>query len=156
MGEQFKLTEKDRKIINVLVEDSRTSLREIASKVGANIDYVHRRIKTLVQEGVIENFTINVSYPKIGFSHVTFNAIKLTNISSERYDALIKYLLSQYQIIEIAPITGTYDLSITILAKDANELRDITLDVRTKFKDLIQSWETYTVLKYVRSRFQFD
>ncbi len=48
----------DLKIIEELKQDSRISFNEISQKIGKTEATVRRRVKKLVQEGVIEKFTI--------------------------------------------------------------------------------------------------
>ena len=48
----------DLKIIEELKQDSRISFNEISQKIGKTEATVRRRVKKLVQDGVIEKFTI--------------------------------------------------------------------------------------------------
>ena len=48
----------DLKIVEELKEDSRISFNEISQKIGKTEATVRRRVKKLVDEGVIEKFTI--------------------------------------------------------------------------------------------------
>lgn len=48
----------DLKIIEELKQDSRVSFNEISKKIGKTEATVRRRVKKLIQEGVIEKFTI--------------------------------------------------------------------------------------------------
>ena len=48
----------DLKILEELKQDSRVSFNEISQKIGKTEATVRRRVKKLVQDGVIEKFTI--------------------------------------------------------------------------------------------------
>ena len=67
------LDEKDRKIITALLENSRQTTGRMSKKLNLPITTIHNRIKKLLREGVIRNFTINLDYKKLGkpiFAHV--------------------------------------------------------------------------------------
>ena len=59
--------EHDRKMIDVLKENSRTSLREMAKIVPLSPSSIRNRLARLVDDGIIERFTIDVNYRKLGF-----------------------------------------------------------------------------------------
>jgi len=54
------LDEKDKRILEMLIEDSRRAYREIADQVGLSESTVRKRVIKLQEEGVIEKFTIKV------------------------------------------------------------------------------------------------
>lgn len=62
------LDDKDREIIRLLEENSRYSVREIANKVGLSHMAVYKRIRKLVDMGVIKRFSIVVDPSNLGYS----------------------------------------------------------------------------------------
>ena len=54
------LDEKDKKILEMLIEDSRRPYHEIASEVGLSESTVRKRVIKLQEENIIEKFTIKV------------------------------------------------------------------------------------------------
>lgn len=62
------LDDKDRMIIRLLEENSRYSIREIAGKVGLSHMAVYKRIRKLVDTGVIKRFSIVVDPSNLGYS----------------------------------------------------------------------------------------
>ncbi len=61
---QFKLDEKDKKIIEILKENSRTPYNEIAKKIGISDVGVKKRIDKLIENGFIKKFTVEVDMKK--------------------------------------------------------------------------------------------
>ena len=64
MTNGFQLDKLDLMILSILIEDARSSLKEIAKMCGLTSSAVFRRIKLLKQEGVIVG-TFLVVDPKI-------------------------------------------------------------------------------------------
>ena len=54
------LDDKDKTILEMLIEDSRRPYREIGEEIGLSESTVRKRVIRLQEEGVIENFTIRV------------------------------------------------------------------------------------------------
>ncbi|TFF93050.1 MAG: Lrp/AsnC family transcriptional regulator [Promethearchaeota archaeon] len=54
------LDKKDKKILEMLIEDSRRPYREIADEVDLSESTVRKRVIKLQEDGVIEKFTIKV------------------------------------------------------------------------------------------------
>ena len=48
----------DREILNILRRDARTPYTEIADQVGTSEGTVRNRVESLVEEGIIERFTV--------------------------------------------------------------------------------------------------
>jgi DNA-binding Lrp family transcriptional regulator len=60
------MDETDLLLIKILLVDSRTSYRELAENLDLSVNAVHKRIQSLMEEGVIHRFTTKVSLPAIG------------------------------------------------------------------------------------------
>ncbi len=62
--EQLKIDERDKKIIEILKENSRAPYNEIAKIIGISDVGVKKRIEKLVDNGIIKKFTIDVDLKK--------------------------------------------------------------------------------------------
>ncbi|MGX5840509.1 Lrp/AsnC family transcriptional regulator [Mesorhizobium sp. ArgA1] len=61
------LDELDRKLLDILVKDSRTSLKELASQVGLSSPSVSERLRRLEERGVIRAFTVEIDPEALGY-----------------------------------------------------------------------------------------
>ncbi|TRC90423.1 Lrp/AsnC family transcriptional regulator [Mesorhizobium sp. WSM4303] len=61
------LDEMDRKLLDILVKDSRTSLKELAQQVGLSSPSVSERLRRLEERGVIRAFTVEIDPEALGF-----------------------------------------------------------------------------------------
>ncbi|MER8959982.1 Lrp/AsnC family transcriptional regulator [Mesorhizobium sp. M0074] len=62
------LDELDRKLLDILVKDSRTSLKELALQVGLSSPSVSERLRRLEDRGVIRAFTIDINPQALGYA----------------------------------------------------------------------------------------
>ena len=62
------LDDIDRRIVEILVEDARISLKELAQRVGLSSPSASERLKRLEERGVIRGFTIEVDPTALGYT----------------------------------------------------------------------------------------
>ena len=73
----------DRKILSILQTDSRTTMQELAGKVGLSISPCHRRVKLLEERGVITRYIATVDQKSLGLHVSVFISIKLARQKEE-------------------------------------------------------------------------
>tara|TARA_Y100000310_G_C20528878_1_gene737459 strand:- start:386 stop:805 length:420 start_codon:yes stop_codon:yes gene_type:complete len=117
------LNKKDQKIINVLKEDSRKSIRDIAKLTKLRPSTVHLRLQKLKKENIIEKFTV-----KLDNKAVDENFIVFLFITTE--DNLPKTFLNSPNIKEVFGITGEYDLLLKLKFKDIEEFNKFLINLR--------------------------
>ncbi len=137
----MSLDKKDYSIINILKQNSRLAIRDIAKKTGIRPSTVHERIKKLVKEGVIEKFTLKLNNKSVGENFIVFMLIKgaPTQYINE------KIINSKY-VKEIFGITGEYDLLLKLKLRDVEEFNKFLIRFRKEQKGVRQ---TYTMVSTV-------
>jgi len=140
-----KLDKKDCIILNILQENCRTTLTSIAKKVNLSIDSVRKRIKKM--ENVIFHPRIQIRPRSLGFNYIVDVKIKFNNHSNEEINKLINYLQKHSRVAEIFSVGGEWDLSLVIVAKDATDFNNITLNIKKRFGKIINSWSGSTTLR---------
>ena len=113
------LDDKDKKILEMLLEDSRRPYHEIASQVDLSESTVRKRVIKLQNEGIIEKFTIKLCVEE-GESILAF----VTVIPATETE--IKDLLREATLIpqceEVYKMTGQCGVLIKICVPNVNEL----------------------------------
>lgn len=127
----MELDNKDLKIIEILKQDSRLPIREIAKLTKIRPSTVHQRIQKLVDAKVIENFTIKLDNKAVGENFIVFMFVK--GGTTEYIDNKI---LSNPHVKEVFGITGEYDVIIKLKFKDVGEFHDFILNFRKNNKDI--------------------
>ena len=70
------LDETDLKLIKALTEDSRASVRVLASRLGMAPSTVHARLRRLIETGIITRFTILIDPLMLGFEITALTLIQ--------------------------------------------------------------------------------
>ena len=143
------MDDKDKKILDVLKENSKLSTQRISKKISIPITTVHHRIKKLEEEGIIKKYTVVLDYKKIGKPISAFVLInvdyKLLKQIKKTQDDLTKKLKLHHSVEEASRITGGTDLIIKIRVKDVDELDDfVTMYLRNL--DGIEKTQTMVIL----------
>ena len=132
------LDKKDNLIIQVLKENSRIPIRDIAKKTGIRPSTVHERIKKLVKEDVIEKFTLKLNNKAVEENFIVFMLIKggTTQYINDK-------MINNGKVKEIFGITGEYDLLLKLKFKDVEEFNKFLIKFRREQKGVRQ---TYTMV----------
>jgi Lrp/AsnC family transcriptional regulator len=143
-----ELDEKDCLILNLLQEDCRVSLTKLSKKVGLSIDSVKKRIKRMIKDDIF--------FPKIqlrprnfGFKNIVDIKMRLYNYNEKDKIRFIKFLEENNRVAEMFSVSGDWDFSIVIIAKDALDLGEVIESIRNKFGYMISDWsESLTTKAY--------
>ena len=99
---------------------------DMAKKLGVATSTIHKRIKNLESEGIIENFTIITDPSKLDLNITTFIGL---NIDSSRRINIINKLNSIDDILEIYELLEPYDLFLKVRTFDINSLKNNVLRI---------------------------
>lgn len=122
---EFKIDEKDKKIIEVLQEHGDYPTRKIAKKTLLPITTVHNRIQRLKKERIITKFTIELDNKKMdkGFASYILISVNLPLIKQKKksqYD--IAKEVGKYDFVErVDIVSGGTDLIALVRVKDVEE-----------------------------------
>ncbi|MCW7985437.1 AsnC family transcriptional regulator [Streptomyces platensis subsp. clarensis] len=112
----------DAKILRLLLEQPRTSVREYARLLGVARGTVQARLDRLERVGVITAYSPRLSPAALGHPVLAFVHIEVTQGHLEEVaDALAEVP----QIIEAFSTTGGGDLLTRVVARDAAHLEDV-------------------------------
>ena len=105
----MELTERDKKILNILVEDSRLSLRQIAKKADASVATVMNHLRQLEKTGLIKKYTAKLDYERAGYDVEVMIEIR---ISKGKLFEVEKKIGSNPNVFAVYDITGPFDAVI--------------------------------------------
>lgn len=134
MDKEIKLDDTDIRMLRILQQNSRLTVKELAARVNLSPTPAFERQKRLEREGVIKGYAAVVDAHKMGN-----NVIVLCNIVLKQHThKLIKQFMDTVQdidqITECYNTTGDYDFQIKVYARD---MKDYQTSCSTP-------WETLT------------
>jgi Lrp/AsnC family leucine-responsive transcriptional regulator len=138
--------EIDMKILMILQDNCRESLKSIAEKVGLSIDSVHKRIKEMLRKDIFWP-TISIDARHCGYPLISDNKIRLKNADEKQREEFINYLIKHPLCTDLLGVIGDYDLTCVLIAKDDTHLYEVLNEVKYKYRDMIDSWTTMMTVK---------
>jgi len=99
----------DKKIINTLQIDSKTTTKKIATDLNLSVTAIYERIKKLEKKGVIEKYIAVVNKEKIKRDFVVFCQVKLIQHHHSYIEKFEKEVLQFNEVLECYNISGDYD-----------------------------------------------
>ena len=112
----------DFKIIELLQEDGRISMKDLGKIVGLTSPAVSERVKRLEESGVIKGYKAIVNPDKLGRVIKSFINISLP---SENYQSFIDYVKRDNRIVECHHITGDDCLLLKVIVPDMYALEQV-------------------------------
>ena len=135
----------DRKILSILQTDSRTTMQELAGKVGLSISPCHRRVKLLEERGVITRYIATVDQKSLGL-HVS---VKLARQKEEDLNRFAKAISKWEEVLECYLMTGNRDYLLRVVAADLSSYEAFLKNKLTRL-DGIASIESSFALSQVK------
>ncbi|MFX1276984.1 MAG: Lrp/AsnC family transcriptional regulator [Promethearchaeota archaeon] len=142
------MDEKDKRILEMLIEDSRRPYREIADEIGLSESTVRKRVIRLQEDNVIEKFTIKVCREEDS-GIMAFVTVMPTE------ETQIKDLLREAQIIpqceEVYFLAGQCGVLIKVRVPEITELDALLENFRGR-SDVKSVERVCVVLKPIKQK----
>ncbi|MPS68607.1 MAG: Lrp/AsnC family transcriptional regulator [Novosphingobium sp.] len=146
---KVNLDDLDRKIIAALRADGRMSVTELAQVVGLSKTPCQVRMRRLIDSGVIRGFRAVVDPATLGFDHVAFTEVKL---SDTREQALKEFNAAVRRIPEVEEchmLASHFDYLLKVRTTDIRRYREV---LGEKLSNLphVSSTSTYVAMETVK------
>ncbi len=147
----IQLDDKDRKILNLLQENSRTSYLHIANELGISEATVRYRVKNLIDNGVINKFTVLLDSKKIGYPTTGILMVKIASDHFEKTSIQISDLIETYHVFQN---TGEYNLVAVVHAHNLEHLSD--LRKRVEMMPGVRDVSLSAAIRLIKIKTSFD
>jgi len=141
------LDEKDKKIIEMLFENSRRPYHEIAEKVGLSESTVRKRVIKLQEGGIIEKFTIKICRED---ERCIYAFLTLIPKNESEIKDLLRETVILPQCEEVFKLDGRCGILIKVNVPDTNEL-DAILEMFRSRTDIESVERVCVVLKPIKT-----
>ena len=139
----LKLDGIDKKILKMLMENSRRPILEIAKNIGISGAAIHQRLRKLEAQNLIISAGIKLNTKILGFTTLAFIGIFLDNATINK--TVVNQLKEIPEIIECHYTTGDWSILAKLLCKDNEDLMKILTNKIQKIEGVSRT-ETYISL----------
>jgi len=141
----------DLKIVELLMQDGRMPVTEIAARIGLSKTPCQVRLNRLRKAGVIRGFRAVVDPAKLGRDHVAFVEVKLTDTTEAALRAFNAAVLAVPEIEQCHMIAGAFDYLLKVRSRDIRDYRRVLGEVISALPHVGQS-STHVSMEAVKDR----
>ncbi len=117
------------KIIEILADDGRISISELASRIGLSAPSTTERIRKLEQDGIIIGFTVEINPKALGY---TLEAIVRIKPSPGNLHVVQQLILNEPRFTTCDTVTGDDCFVTRLYLKEITELDDLLAPLHEK------------------------
>ncbi len=110
-----EIDQTDTQILRTLQEDSRLSLRKIASKMGTSVAKASSRIQSLQDRGIVKGYSALLDSAKMGYG---LTAIILLQVEVGYLKNLAVELSQRANVVAVYEVAGDFDVAAVVKLKD--------------------------------------
>ncbi len=141
----FLIDNKDQRILNVILHDSKLSLRAIAKRTKLSVVTVMNRIRRLEKERIIRSYSANLDYEKLGYD---VQAIISLRISKGKLFEIQKKIASHPNVFAVYDVTGHFDSFIIAKFRSRKGLDAFLKKIQTY--NFVERTETRLILNTIK------
>ena len=145
----IKLDGIDKKILKMLMENSRRPILEIAKNIGISGAAIHQRLRKLEKNNLIIGSSIKVNTKILGYTTMAFIGIFLDRATNNK--TVVNQLKEIKEILECHYTTGDWSILAKLICKDNEDLMEI-LTKKIQTINGVARTETYISLEQQISR----
>ena len=142
-----KFTANEMKVIGGLFHNPTIKYTHLAKQQGLNVRTVKSIMQELEKGRRIRGYKYILDTEKLGADSCRL-FLNLHNLSKERESEFMNYLINVKEIVSVNKTVGDWDLEIDIEAFFKNRIRQIIVNMKEEFKDIIQNFSLIDFYKY--------
>lgn len=129
MDEPLTIDAIDRRIIHLLREDGRRTIRDIATHVNLTVAPVTRRISRLESLGVITGYTARINYGRIGTGIEAVTELRFAGDLD--LEQIMQFAAKIPEVHEVLTVAGDPDAIVRIRVDGIDHLQKVVNRLRT-------------------------
>ena len=143
------MDELDKKLVYLLQQDGKQTMKELSSKLGLSITPVYERLRRLEQKKIITGYFAAVDAKKAGFGFEVFLSITMESHKAETLREFQVEISKFPEVMECYHLAGSFDFLLKALVRDMDEYADF---VNRKLANMnnIRLVQSLMVLKKVK------
>ena len=122
-----KLDAIDIKILDLLQDDGRVTIKKISEVLNLSTTPIFERIKKLEKGGYIKNYATLLNHRKLDLKQVVFIELTLKEHSRSYIEKFANEMKLFPEVLECYRVTGSFDFLIKILVKDIESYENFIL-----------------------------
>jgi len=141
----------DRKIIEIVAENGRIPVTELAAQIGLSKTPCNARLKRLIEDGYIQGFRAVIDPQKLGLDHVAFAEVTLSDTREKALTEFNRAVSKIREVEECHMIAGRFDYLLKVRTLNIRRYREV-LGEKISSLPHVASTSTSVVMQSVKER----
>lgn len=137
------LDAKDIIILQLLQQDAKMTIREIAAEAHLSATPVHERIRRMEEAGVIQQYAALLDPAKIDKGLMVICYVSLKEHSKKAGTRFIEAIEQMNEITECYSISGQFDFMLKVLEKDMDAYYDFHVNRLSRIENIEHVQSTF-------------
>ncbi|WP_374667507.1 Lrp/AsnC family transcriptional regulator [Acinetobacter sp.] len=144
----MELDRFDKQLLEILTHED-LNLNELSERINLSVSSVHRRIKHLIDAGVISSLKRELNYQKLGFSLHVLLQVSLSKHDTDTFAKFLAELENIPEVISAFLVTGqSADFIVEVVAKDMENYSDVLLKRIGKIEHVVALHSSFVIKEY--------
>lgn len=143
------LDKLDRRILRILQDDGRISMKDLSEQVGLSVTPAIERVKRMERDGVITGYHARLNPAAIGATLLVFVEITLNQKSASHFEQFRREVLRIPEVQECHLVSGDFDYLIKARIHEMAEYRKLLGDMLLNLPGAAQS-KSYVVMEEIK------
>jgi len=139
----IEIDEFDKSILDVVRHNAKMSSTEISKKTKIPAATVTRRLKRLVESGVITGYDARIDAEKLGLKTQAYVVIR--SVPGADQNDILDAAMKRPEVEDMAALAGQFDILLKVRVKDTDALSEFLFKHVRNFPSVAQT-ETFLVL----------
>lgn len=120
----YKIDEKDKAILNILQQNAKATVTEIAQKIHLSTSPTFDRIKRLEINGIIKQYVTLVDHSKVNRGLMVICYVSLKEHNKNAGTKFIQSILAMPEVLECYSISGEFDFMLKVVGENMERYYD--------------------------------
>lgn len=146
---KFRLDDTDRKILEILQQDSNITNAQLSQAIGLSPAPTLERVKKLEQSGIIQGYHAAVNHSQVGIGVSTFVMVTLKGHNKENINRFTSAIAEIPEIVECHHVTGQADFILRLVSADIPAYQNLMLEKVTNI-DVVDNLQSMVILSTLK------
>ncbi|ABO59581.1 Lrp/AsnC family transcriptional regulator (plasmid) [Burkholderia vietnamiensis] len=116
----------DRKLLAEVQRDAHTPQNELGVRVNLSTAAVNRRLRRMVELGVIDRYAAIVAPEKVGYSLTIITMVEVESEQIDQLDAMKRTFAHCPVVQQCYYLAGEWDFALVLTVKDMDQYNELT------------------------------
>ena len=145
----------DRMILDILQNEGRIAISELAARVNLSTTPCSERVKRLERDGIITGYHARLNPALVNRNLLVFLEIKLSAKSGDVFEQVARNLIEIPEVLECHLISGEFDYLVKARLKEMSAYRRLLGDLLKKLPSSASS-HSYIVMEEIKETLYLD